>query len=209
MKVHSRLKPGLDESFYEKALVIELVGMGLRTDNQREYPVRYEGHFPGTLVPDLVVEDAVIADPKVVTEFNETHIAQMLGYLNITGLEVALLLNFKPAVWRKRRVLPHHRPPIARVDAACRHRHRVTEARHRFPARAADAFSAGGVRGVGRGAGPRAELRRRAAQRWRPARSRGETAGCGGVSYFRTLGLRTGGGISARSLVATTFASDC
>ena len=30
MKVHSRLRPGLDESFYEKALVIELNMMGLQ-----------------------------------------------------------------------------------------------------------------------------------------------------------------------------------
>jgi len=76
MKVHSRLRPGLDESFYEKALVIELVGMGLRVDNQREYPVHYEGHFLGKLIPDLIVEEAVIADPKVVKEFNEAHVSQ-------------------------------------------------------------------------------------------------------------------------------------
>ena len=39
----------------------------------------------------------------MVTAFNETHIAQMLGYLNITGLEVALLLNFKESklVWKR------------------------------------------------------------------------------------------------------------
>jgi GxxExxY protein len=37
----------------------------------------------------------VIADSKVVTAFNDTHVAQMLGYLNIMGLEVALLLNFR------------------------------------------------------------------------------------------------------------------
>ena len=34
-------------------------------------------------------------DPKVVTAFNESHLAQMLGYLSITGLQTALLLNFK------------------------------------------------------------------------------------------------------------------
>ena len=35
--------------------------------------------------------------------FNESHTAQMLGYLNITGLEVALLLNFKEAklTWKR------------------------------------------------------------------------------------------------------------
>ena len=37
----------------------------------------------------------MIVDPKVVTAFNDTHVAQMLGYLNISGLQVALLLNFK------------------------------------------------------------------------------------------------------------------
>jgi len=37
--------------------------------------------------------------------FNETHLAQMLGYLNITGLEVALLLNFKEAKLRWKRVV--------------------------------------------------------------------------------------------------------
>ena len=105
MKVHSRLRPGLEESFYEKALVIELNMMGPRVDNQRAYPVHYEGHFLGKLIPDLIVEQAVVADPKVVKEFNETHISQMLGYLNVTGLEVALLLNFKHASLQWKRVV--------------------------------------------------------------------------------------------------------
>jgi len=42
-------------------------------------------------------QDAVIVDPKVVACFTDTHLAQMLGYLNITGLDLALLLNFKSA----------------------------------------------------------------------------------------------------------------
>ncbi len=37
----------------------------------------------------------MIVDTKVVTSFNDSHLAQMLGYLNITGLKTALLLNFK------------------------------------------------------------------------------------------------------------------
>jgi GxxExxY protein len=109
MKVHSKLRPGLDESFYEKALLIELALMGLQVENQREFPVHYEGHFLGTLIPDFIIEGAVIADPKVVREFNDTHVAQMIGYLNITGLEVALLLNFKHASlqWKRITTGPH------------------------------------------------------------------------------------------------------
>ena len=96
-KVLFALKPGLDEKLYERALVIELTKQGLCCDSQRNFPVHYEGQLIGTLVPDLIVEDLVIVDPKVVTAFNETHLAQMLGYLNITGLKIALLLNFKHA----------------------------------------------------------------------------------------------------------------
>lgn len=71
--------------------------------------MHYRGHFIGKLIPDLIVDGMVIADPKVVTTFNETHIAQMLGYLNITGLEVALLLNFKNAKLEWKRVVNEKR----------------------------------------------------------------------------------------------------
>ena len=105
MAVLNELKPGLDEKLYENALVIELQERGRSAEQQREHPVHYRGHFIGKLIPDLIVDGKVIADPKVVTAFNETHIAQMLGYLNITGLEVALLLNFKSAKLEWKRVV--------------------------------------------------------------------------------------------------------
>lgn len=65
----------------------------------------YEGQLIGTLVPDLIVDESVIVDPKVVTAFNETHVAQMIGYLAITGLKLALLLNFKYAKLQSKRVV--------------------------------------------------------------------------------------------------------
>ena len=105
MAVLNELKPGLDEKLYENALVIELAARGHSADQQRQFPVHYQGHFIGTLVPDLIVDGTVIADPKVVTDFNDTHMAQMLGYLNITGLEVALLLNFHEAKLKWKRVV--------------------------------------------------------------------------------------------------------
>jgi len=95
MVVLNALKPGLDEKLYERALVIELRKRGHRVEPQRQYPVYYEGQHLGTLVPDLIVDDAVIVDCKVATIFNDTHTAQMLGYLNITNRRLAILLNFK------------------------------------------------------------------------------------------------------------------
>lgn len=97
MKVLNTLKPGLDEKLYERALALELHRQGLRCEQQKQHDVFYDGQLIGTLVPDLIVEDRLIVDPKVVAPFNDSHIAQMLGYLNITGLKTALLLNFKYA----------------------------------------------------------------------------------------------------------------
>ena len=105
MAVLNELKPGLDEKLYENALVIELVDRGLKVEQQVQFPVRYKGHFVGKLVPDLIVEGKVIADAKVVAMFTATHMAQMLGYLAITGLEVALLVSFKHAKLKWKRVV--------------------------------------------------------------------------------------------------------
>ena len=102
--VLNTLKPGLDEKLCERALIIELTNLGLRCDSQKQFPVHYDRHLIGTLVPDLIVEDRIIVDPKVATGFNDSHLSQMLGYLNITGLKTALLLNFKFATLGIKRV---------------------------------------------------------------------------------------------------------
>lgn len=104
MKVLNTLKPGLDEKHYERALIIELTKQNVRCEQQKQYDVFYDGQLIGTLIPDLIIDDRLIVDPKVVTEFNDSHVAQMLGYLNITGLKTALLLNFKHADLRIKRI---------------------------------------------------------------------------------------------------------
>ena len=95
MHVLNTLKPGLDEKLYENALVVALKKRGQSCEQQKAYDVSYEGEHIGRLIPDLIVADEIVIDTKVVSSFNESHLAQMLGYLNITGLKTGLLLNFK------------------------------------------------------------------------------------------------------------------
>ena len=104
MKVLNTLKPGLDEKLYERALIIELAKQNIQCEQQKQYDVFYDGQLIGTLIPDLIVDGRLIVDPKVVIEFNDSHVAQMLGYLSITGLKTALLLNFKHADLRIKRI---------------------------------------------------------------------------------------------------------
>lgn len=105
MKVLNTLKPGLDEKAYENALAIELGKRGHHVEQQQRFDVLYEGHVVDTLAPDMIVDRAVIADPKVVEDFTPTHVAQMIGYLAITHLRLALLLNFKHSDLRWKRIV--------------------------------------------------------------------------------------------------------
>ena len=105
MDVLNELRPGLDEKLYERAMIIELRRRGHTLSIQKTFPVAYRGELVGNLIPHLIVDDAVIVDPKVVSCFTDTHVAQMLGYLSITGLNLALLLNFTNARLEWKRVL--------------------------------------------------------------------------------------------------------
>jgi len=110
MEILNELKPGLDEKLYERAMIIELNRRAHTVSVQRSFPVFYRAELIGNLVPDLIVDDAIIVDPKVVSCFTETHVAQMIGYLNVTGLELALLLNFKNARLDWKRVVRQQEP---------------------------------------------------------------------------------------------------
>ena len=105
MKVLNTLKPGLDEKAYENALVIELRKGGFEVNQQKRFDVLYDGCVVDTLVPDLIVNGQVIVDPKVAEDFTPTHVAQMIGYLAITNLRLAILLNFKHADLRWKRIV--------------------------------------------------------------------------------------------------------
>jgi GxxExxY protein len=90
--------------------MIELKHRGHHIPVQAAFPVSYRGQLIGNLIPDLIVDDAVIVDPKVVSCFNDMNVAQMIGYLNVTHLDLALLINFKNARLEWKRVLRSNEP---------------------------------------------------------------------------------------------------
>jgi GxxExxY protein len=105
MTILNRLGCGLPEKVYERALIIELRKLGYAIDQQKEFPIFYEGTRIGSLIPDLVVADSVIVDTKVVANFSEAEIGQMLGYLTVTRMELAILLSFRYPRLRWKRVV--------------------------------------------------------------------------------------------------------
>jgi GxxExxY protein len=95
MEVHRTLGPGLDEKIYETALCIEFGLLNLHFEQQKRHAVFYKSRPVGTAITDLIIDDRVVIETKIVDTFHETHSAQLLTYLRLTGLQVGLLLNFK------------------------------------------------------------------------------------------------------------------
>jgi GxxExxY protein len=95
--------PGFLESVYEEALKVQMGLQEIGFESQKEIVVRYRGVEVGRHRLDLVVEDTIIVEFKVVTELSDIHFAQLRSYLKATGLRVGLLLNFaKPTLEIKR-----------------------------------------------------------------------------------------------------------
>ena len=46
---------------------------------------------------DLIVDDALLVEVKSVQELEDIHLAQVVTYLTLTGLDVGLLVNFNVA----------------------------------------------------------------------------------------------------------------
>jgi GxxExxY protein len=104
MQVHTVLGPGYLESVYENALAHDLRKAGLRVEYQRPIRVWYDGVVVGDFVGDLWVEGRLIVENKAVQALVRAHEVQLVSYLNSTGVEVGLLLNFgAPSLQYKRK----------------------------------------------------------------------------------------------------------
>jgi GxxExxY protein len=95
VEVQRVLGVGLLESAYSAAFAIELGQRGLRF--AREVPIqgKYKGTDLGVLYrADFIIEDTVIVELKALEGVTETHRAQLLSYLRLSGHKVGLLINF-------------------------------------------------------------------------------------------------------------------
>jgi len=93
-EVINELGAGFLESVYEKALLLALRQKGLAAVAQYPARVMFRGESVGDFYADILVEEKVIVELKAVKAIAPEHQAQIINYLNATGIEVGLLINF-------------------------------------------------------------------------------------------------------------------
>ncbi|MBL7116059.1 MAG: GxxExxY protein [Kiritimatiellae bacterium] len=105
MVVLNELGHGLLEKPYENALVVESGLQSIPVKQQPRYDILYKGVNVGEYVPDLIADDKIVVDTKVIDRITDHEIGQMMNYLKITGLRVGLILNFKRAKLEWKRIV--------------------------------------------------------------------------------------------------------
>lgn len=92
--VVNELGRGFLESVYQQALGLVLREQGLTVELEAPIQVKFRGECVGRFYADLLVEEKVVVELKAVTKTAPEHRAQLINYLNSSGMDVGLLINF-------------------------------------------------------------------------------------------------------------------
>lgn len=107
-EVYKEKGAGFLEAVYQECLAIEFELQGIPAKAQARLPMSYKGRLLSKhYEADFVCYDRILVEIKAVSQLVDEHRAQIINYLNATGLKVGLLVNFGhfPKVEHERFVL--------------------------------------------------------------------------------------------------------
>ena len=99
IQLHKLLGPGLLESAYENALANDLRELGFEVKQQSPMPFIYKNvNLEVCYRIDLIVEGKIIVEIKSIESLAPVHFSQTLTYLKLSGMKLALLINFNSKI---------------------------------------------------------------------------------------------------------------
>lgn len=112
MSVHRAKGSGFRENTYQKDLETHFAKGNLRFVAQKLLDVfdSVDGRrLIGYYIPDFIVDERVVVEIKALPGLHDSHVAQLIGYLAVSGCEVGLLINFGQRSLDWKRILPPKR----------------------------------------------------------------------------------------------------
>jgi GxxExxY protein len=110
MAVHRERGPGYREDTYQRDLEAHFTSSGLAYVAQKNIEIYDSANgnvLIGYYIPDFIVEEIVVVEIKALSGgLDNSHIAQVIGYLAVTNCPIGLLLNFGARSLQWRRILP-------------------------------------------------------------------------------------------------------
>ena len=94
-EVHKDKGCGFLEAVFQECLELELGWQEIPFEAQKPLSLTYKGHpLQQRYKADFVCFDSVLVELKAVEKLADEHRAQVLNYLNATGLRLGILVNF-------------------------------------------------------------------------------------------------------------------
>src|SRR5262245_48478721 len=96
------LGPGLMESVYSAALMMELTEMSIAAEREVDIPVFYRGRNLGLgFRADIIVERCLLLELKAVDRVTDLHLAQTINYLKLLRFKRGYILNFNAKLMKE------------------------------------------------------------------------------------------------------------
>ena len=108
-EVYNELGYGFLEKVCRRAMVLALTEAGLSVQENVHFEVWFRGQLIGEFFADIVVNGIVLVEIKSNSMFHAWDDAQVLNYLRVSRVEVALLMNFGPKPEYRRRIFTNDR----------------------------------------------------------------------------------------------------
>ena len=94
-EVYNEKGCGFLEPVYQECLEVELEIQKIPFYAQKPLEMEYKGRtLKKTYEPDFICFNEIIVEIKAVSSITDQHRAQLLNYLNATGIQIGLLVNF-------------------------------------------------------------------------------------------------------------------
>jgi len=103
--VSNKLGGGHHEKYYQRALAEAFFKNNLKFSQQTYFPLKYNDKIIGKNFVDFIVEDKIVVEIKKGNQFSKRHIDQVLEYLKLSGLKLAILINFGSSGVNFRRII--------------------------------------------------------------------------------------------------------
>lgn len=104
MEIHKSLGMGQKEVNYKDAMEIDFIEKGIRFNREKKFVVRYKNQIlRNPYIADFVVHDSIVLEIKSASAIIDTHLAQALSYLAVSGMKLALVINFgeRSLAWKR------------------------------------------------------------------------------------------------------------
>ena len=93
------------ESIYQKGMSIAFKNQLLNFKEQVYYSVTFKNNVIGKNFFDFLIEEKIIVELKSLGHFTKGHYDQVLNYLKVSGLKLAILISFGQNEVKYKRVI--------------------------------------------------------------------------------------------------------